>query len=175
MVIDLFCKSVGELPQGPGAPDDRYGPRAPFDPSRSEKQQFALAASVVAPVFAVFDDDGNQTVVDATSPNSLHKEANGFLHALWRASSIRPRWTNDSADTCKRSLKGCATASRFSILECRRWGESARIIRSSRKPPLAGDKIRGNPNGGLGRTSAGVDYGANGRCTSQAAVEFRRR
>jgi hypothetical protein len=67
MVIDLFCKSVGELPHGPGAPDDRYGPRAPFEPSRSEKQQFALAASVVAPVFAVFDDDGNQTVVDATS------------------------------------------------------------------------------------------------------------
>jgi hypothetical protein len=58
---------------------------------------------------------------------------------------------NDSADTCKRSFKGCATASRFSILECRRWGESARIIRSSRKPPFAGDKIRGNPNGGLGR------------------------
>ena len=38
-----------------------------IDPSRFEKQQFALAESVVAPVFAVFDDDSNQTVVDATS------------------------------------------------------------------------------------------------------------
>ena len=38
-----------------------------IDPSRFEKQQFALAQSAVAPVFAVFDDDGNQTVVDATS------------------------------------------------------------------------------------------------------------
>jgi hypothetical protein len=38
-----------------------------IDPSRFAKQQFALAESVVAPVFAVFDDDSNQTVVDATS------------------------------------------------------------------------------------------------------------
>jgi hypothetical protein len=38
-----------------------------IDPSRFEKQQFALAESVVTPVFAVFDDDSNQTVVDATS------------------------------------------------------------------------------------------------------------
>ncbi|WP_230417683.1 hypothetical protein [Paraburkholderia polaris] len=38
-----------------------------IDTSRFEKQQFALAESAVAPVFAVFDDDGNQTVVDATS------------------------------------------------------------------------------------------------------------
>jgi hypothetical protein len=38
-----------------------------IDPSRFEKRQFALAESVVAPVFAVFDDDSNQTVVDATS------------------------------------------------------------------------------------------------------------
>jgi len=38
-----------------------------IDPSRFEKQQFALAESVVAPAFAGFDDDSNQTVVDATS------------------------------------------------------------------------------------------------------------
>ena len=38
-----------------------------IDPSRFEKQQFALVESAVAPVFAVFDDDSNQTVVDATS------------------------------------------------------------------------------------------------------------
>ena len=38
-----------------------------IDPSRFEKQQFALAESVFAPVFAVFADDSNQTVVDATS------------------------------------------------------------------------------------------------------------
>src|SRR6202011_2931263 len=38
-----------------------------IDPGRFEKQQFALAESVVAPVFAVFDDDSSQTVVDATS------------------------------------------------------------------------------------------------------------
>ena len=54
-----------------------------IDPSRFEKQQFALAESVVAPVFAAFDDDSNQTVVDATS-RSLHREANGFRHAPWR-------------------------------------------------------------------------------------------
>jgi hypothetical protein len=38
-----------------------------IDPSRFEKQQFALAESIIAPVFAVLDDDSNQTVVDATS------------------------------------------------------------------------------------------------------------
>jgi len=38
-----------------------------IDPSRFEKQQFALAESVFAPVFAVFADESNQTVVDATS------------------------------------------------------------------------------------------------------------
>jgi hypothetical protein len=38
-----------------------------IDLSRFEKQQFALVESVVAPVVAVFDDDGNQTVVDGTS------------------------------------------------------------------------------------------------------------
>ena len=38
-----------------------------LDSTRFEKQQFALAESVVAPVFAVFDDDRNQTIVDATS------------------------------------------------------------------------------------------------------------
>jgi hypothetical protein len=38
-----------------------------IDASRFEKQQFALAESVVAPVFDVFDEDINQTVVDATS------------------------------------------------------------------------------------------------------------
>ncbi|AME28157.2 hypothetical protein [Burkholderia sp. PAMC 26561] len=38
-----------------------------IDPSKFEKQQFALAESVFAPVFAVFADESNQTVVDATS------------------------------------------------------------------------------------------------------------
>jgi hypothetical protein len=38
-----------------------------IDPSRFEKQQFALAESVFAPVFAVFADESNQTVVNATS------------------------------------------------------------------------------------------------------------
>ena len=38
-----------------------------IDPSRFEKQQFALAESVFAPVFTVFADDSNQTIVDATS------------------------------------------------------------------------------------------------------------
>jgi hypothetical protein len=38
-----------------------------IDPSRFEKQQFALVELAVAPVFAVFDDDNNPTVVDATS------------------------------------------------------------------------------------------------------------
>jgi hypothetical protein len=38
-----------------------------IDPSKFEKQQFALVESVVAPVFTVFADDSNQTVVDATS------------------------------------------------------------------------------------------------------------
>jgi hypothetical protein len=46
-------------------------------------------------------------------PDSLHREANGFRHALWRASSIRLRWANDSADTCRRSLTGCSTISSF--------------------------------------------------------------
>jgi hypothetical protein len=43
-----------------------------IDPSRFEKQQFALAESVFAPVFAVFADDSNQTVVDATSRFIAH-------------------------------------------------------------------------------------------------------
>jgi len=38
-----------------------------IDPGRFEKQQFALAESVFAPVFTVFADDSNQTIVDATS------------------------------------------------------------------------------------------------------------
>ncbi len=38
-----------------------------IDPSKFEKQQFALAESVFAPVFAVFADESNQIVVDATS------------------------------------------------------------------------------------------------------------
>ena len=38
-----------------------------IDPSRFEKQQYALAESVFAPVFAVYADESNQTVVDATS------------------------------------------------------------------------------------------------------------
>ena len=38
-----------------------------IDLSRFEKQQFALADSVVKRLFAGFDDDSNQTVVDATS------------------------------------------------------------------------------------------------------------
>src|SRR5579864_7699303 len=38
-----------------------------IDPGRFEKQQFALVESVVAPVFAVFDENGDETVVDATS------------------------------------------------------------------------------------------------------------
>lgn len=42
------------------------------DPSRFEKQQFALLESVVAPVVAVFDDDSHQTVVDATSRFLAH-------------------------------------------------------------------------------------------------------
>jgi hypothetical protein len=36
-----------------------------IDPCRFEKQQFALAESVVTPVFAVFANDSNRTVVDA--------------------------------------------------------------------------------------------------------------
>jgi hypothetical protein len=43
-----------------------------IDPSRFEKQQFALVESVVAPVFTVFADDSNQTVVDATSGFLAH-------------------------------------------------------------------------------------------------------
>ena len=38
-----------------------------IDSSRFEKQQFALAESVFAPVFAVFADDSDPTIVDATS------------------------------------------------------------------------------------------------------------
>jgi hypothetical protein len=38
-----------------------------IDASRFEKQQFALAESVFAPVFAVFADESDQTVVDAAS------------------------------------------------------------------------------------------------------------
>ncbi|MGA7812751.1 hypothetical protein [Caballeronia sp.] len=38
-----------------------------IDPRSIEKQQFALAESIDAPVFAVFADHSNQTVVDATS------------------------------------------------------------------------------------------------------------
>lgn len=38
-----------------------------IEPGRFEKQQFALVESVVAPVFAVFDENGDETVVDATS------------------------------------------------------------------------------------------------------------
>jgi hypothetical protein len=38
-----------------------------IDPSKFKKQQLAHAESIVAPVVAVFDDDSNQTVVDATS------------------------------------------------------------------------------------------------------------
>lgn len=37
-----------------------------IDASRFEKHQFALAELVVAPVFDAFDEDINQTVVDAT-------------------------------------------------------------------------------------------------------------
>ncbi|MFJ1260216.1 hypothetical protein [Cupriavidus sp. CuC1] len=36
-----------------------------IDPGRFEKQQFALVESVVAPVFAVFDENGDKTVLDA--------------------------------------------------------------------------------------------------------------
>jgi hypothetical protein len=38
-----------------------------IDPSRFEKQQFALAESTFAPVFTVFADESNKTIVDATS------------------------------------------------------------------------------------------------------------
>lgn len=38
-----------------------------IDPSKFEKQQFALAESVVAPAVAVFAEDSNPPVVDATS------------------------------------------------------------------------------------------------------------
>jgi len=38
-----------------------------IDLGRFEKQQFSLVELAVAPVFAVFNVDGNQTVVDATS------------------------------------------------------------------------------------------------------------
>jgi hypothetical protein len=38
-----------------------------FDPSTLEKQQFALAETVVARVFPALDDDSEQRVVDATS------------------------------------------------------------------------------------------------------------
>ncbi|WP_454753776.1 hypothetical protein [Cupriavidus necator] len=38
-----------------------------IDPGRFEKQQFALVESVVAPVFDVFDENSDETVVDATS------------------------------------------------------------------------------------------------------------
>ncbi len=38
-----------------------------IDTGRFEKQQFALAEAVIAPVFAVFNDHSNETVVDATS------------------------------------------------------------------------------------------------------------
>ncbi|AMM18456.1 hypothetical protein AX768_29775 (plasmid) [Burkholderia sp. PAMC 28687] len=37
-----------------------------IDPSRFEKQQFALAESTFAPVFTVFADESNKTIVDAT-------------------------------------------------------------------------------------------------------------
>jgi hypothetical protein len=38
-----------------------------IDPSRFEKQQFALAESTFVPVFTVFADESNKTIVDATS------------------------------------------------------------------------------------------------------------
>jgi len=38
-----------------------------IDSGRFEKQQFALVESVVAPVFDVFDENSDETVVDATS------------------------------------------------------------------------------------------------------------
>lgn len=38
-----------------------------IDRGRFEKQQFALVESVVAPVFDVFDENSDETVVDATS------------------------------------------------------------------------------------------------------------
>lgn len=38
-----------------------------IDLGRFEKQQFSLVESAVAPVFAVFNVEGNQRVVDATS------------------------------------------------------------------------------------------------------------
>ncbi|SDR62559.1 hypothetical protein SAMN05445850_8264 [Paraburkholderia tuberum] len=47
-----------------------------IDASRFEKQQYALAESVVAPVFDVFDEDINQTVVDATSRFIVRISAN---------------------------------------------------------------------------------------------------
>jgi hypothetical protein len=40
-------------------------------------------------------------------------EPNGLRRALWRASSIRLRWANDSADACEPSLTGSPTASSF--------------------------------------------------------------
>jgi hypothetical protein len=60
-----------------------------LDPGAFERQQFALAESVV----------GNPS---STRPrDSLRKGANGFRHELWRARSMRPRWGNDGACACR--------------------------------------------------------------------------
>ncbi len=77
-------------------------------------------------------------------PDSLHMEANGLRRALWRASSIRLRWANNSADAYESSLTGSPTASsfRFSSLG---GGSTAtnsyghRVSRRSRakNPPLS--------------------------------------
>jgi hypothetical protein len=112
-----------------------------IDPSRFEKQQFALAESVFAPVFAVFADESNQTVVDATSRFIAQGGQWVPSRALARVID-QTALGHDSADTCERLLEGSSTAS-----------DSDHLIQSSRKPPLASDKIRGYPNGHIGRSS----------------------
>ena len=56
-----------------------------IDPSKFDKQQFALAESVVAPVLP-YSMMAETEQSSTRPPDSLHKEANGFHHALWRAS-----------------------------------------------------------------------------------------
>ena len=76
-----------------------------LDPGAFERQQFALAESVVAPVFAASADESRQPVVEA-SARFIAQGGNGFRHELWRARSMRPRWGNDGAH----AYSSCASA-----------------------------------------------------------------
>ncbi|MGT2455485.1 hypothetical protein ACU4GI_20555 [Cupriavidus basilensis] len=71
-----------------------------LDPGAFERQQFALAESVVAPVFAPSADESKQPVVDAAA-RFIAQGGNGFRHERWRVRSMRPPWGNDGAYACR--------------------------------------------------------------------------